>query len=96
MCYSVLNTSVVAECLAYTNHKHVAHHALGTAIGTVLSQTGDWFGGRSKRQKENVDSSASGSNSAAEAGSNSEVGYFEDGNNSAVEIGNNTNLFDSS
>ena len=55
----------------------MAHHALSTAIGTVLSQTGDWFGGRSKRQKENVDSSASGSNSAAEAGSNSEVGYSE-------------------
>ena len=36
----------------------LAQHVLYSAVGTVLFQTGDWFGGRSKRQKENNDSSA--------------------------------------
>ena len=83
--------------LAYTNHELVAHHVLGTAVVTVLYQTGDWSRGKSKLQNENVDSSASGSIAdTVEAGSNSEVGSYEDGSNSAVEIGNNSNLFDSS
>ena len=64
---------VFAECLVYTNHKHVAHHVLGTAVGTVPSQTGDWSGARSKRQKENVDSSASGGKSTVETGNNSNL-----------------------
>ena len=84
-----------AECQVYTNHKHVAHHVLGTAVGTVLSQTGDWSGGRSKRQKKNIDSSASGSYSrpTVEAVGNRAVGSSEDGGNSSVKIGNNSNLF---
>ena len=67
-----------------------------TAVGTVVSQTGDWSGAKSERQKENVDFSASGSNSIVEAGSNSAVDSFKTGSNNAVEIDNNSNLFDGS
>ena len=71
----------------------MAHHALGTAIGTILSQTGDWFGERSKQQKENVDSSAMAVTVLLKL---AVTVYSEDGKSSAVEMGNNTNLFDSS
>ena len=54
----------------FTQTASTGHHVLYSTVGIVLSQTGDWFGGRSKLQKENNDSSANDSNSTVKAGSN--------------------------
>ena len=50
--------SCVCRELGLHEPQALAHHVLYSTVGTVLSQTGDWFGGRSKRQKENNDSPA--------------------------------------
>ena len=51
-------TVYLCVCRVLGLHKlqALAHHVLYGTAGTVLSQTGDWFGGKSKRQKQNNDS----------------------------------------
>ena len=53
-------TVYLCVCRVFGLHKPqaLAHHVLYGTVGTVLSLTGDWFGGKSQRQKENNDSSA--------------------------------------
>ena len=77
LCYTVY----LCVCRVFGLHKPqaLAHHVLYSTVGTILSQAGDWFGGRSQRQKENNDSSASDSNRTIEAGSNSAVSSFVEG-----------------
>ena len=40
-----------SETLAHTVHKDTPYTEIGTAVGTVLCQTGDWEGGRCNRRK---------------------------------------------
>ena len=73
-----------------------AHHVLYSTVGIVLSQTGDWFGGRSNRKKENNDSSAqvTVTELLKLAVTVRLVPLWRACGYSAVEIGNNSNLFD--
>ena len=40
-----------SETLAHTVHKDAPYTEIGTAVGTVLCQTGDWEGGQCNRRK---------------------------------------------
>ena len=40
-----------SEILAHTLHKDAPYNEIGTAVGTVLCQTGGWEGGRCNRRK---------------------------------------------
>ena len=43
-----------SETLTYTVPKDKSCNEIGTALGTVLCQTGDWEGGRCNRKKKFV------------------------------------------
>ena len=46
----------VCRVLGLRKPQALAHNVVYGTVGTVLSQTGNWFGGTSKQQKENNDS----------------------------------------
>ena len=49
--YNLFFIALFSKTLACTVRKDAPYNEIGTAIGTVLCETGDWEGGRCNRKK---------------------------------------------